>query len=75
MSKISFVYFDVGGVAIKDFSDSPKWDNMLADMGLDRFDRKLVDEIYDSYEAGIILGKRHVDTLLPIYRKKFIDQA
>ncbi len=71
MPKISFVYFDVGGVAIKDFSDSPKWDIMLKHMGLDQFDRKLVDDIYNSYENEIVLGKRHVDTLLPIYTINF----
>lgn len=33
MSKISFVYFDVGGVMIQDFSDSPKWEGMMDVMG------------------------------------------
>lgn len=71
MPKISFVYFDVGGVAIQDFSDSPKWDTMMQVMGLDRFDRKTIDEIYNAYEDEICLGKRHVDTLIPLYREKF----
>lgn len=71
MSKISFVYFDVGGVAIQDFSDSPKWDQMMKDMGLDQYDRSIVDAIYNQYEDEICLGKRHVDTLTPIYIEKF----
>jgi len=71
MSKISFVYFDVGGVAIQDFSDSPKWDTMLHDMGLTQFDRAEVDSIYDYYEDEIVLGDRHVDTLLSIYTSRF----
>lgn len=71
MAKISFIYFDVGGVAIQDFSDSPKWDIMMADMGLDKFDRKIVDEIYDSHEDEIAIGHRHVDSLIEIYKKEF----
>lgn len=71
MKNISFVYFDVGGVAIQDFSNSPKWDVMLKDMGLDKFDRKLVDKIYDDYENEVILGTRHIDTLVQEYINKF----
>lgn len=71
MSKISFVYFDVGGVAIQDFSDSPKWDQMMKDMGLDQYDRSTVDAIYNQYEDEICLGRRHVDTLIPLYVEKF----
>lgn len=68
---ISFVYFDVGGVALKDFSDSPKWDVMLAEMGLDKFDRILVDEIYDSREDEVATGKMHIDSILPFYISEF----
>lgn len=71
MPKISFIYFDVGGVAIKDFSDSPKWDNMMKDIGLDQFDRSLVDTIYNTRDNDICLGKIHVDSLVPIYNEKF----
>lgn len=71
MAKISFVYFDVGGVAIQDFSDSPKWDQMMIDMGLDKFDRAQVDKIYNTYETEVCLGKKHIDTLVPIYIREF----
>ncbi len=71
MSKISFIYFDVGGVAIQDFSDSPKWDVMMQDMGLDKFDRSKIDSIYDEFENEVCIGKRHIDTLLPLYEKEY----
>ncbi|EKD80103.1 MAG: HAD-superfamily hydrolase, subfamily IA, variant 3 [uncultured bacterium] len=71
MPKISFVYFDVGGVMIQDFSDSPKWDQMMVDMGLDKFDRIKIDAIYDRLEDGVAIGKRHIDTLISIYEKEF----
>ena len=31
---ISFVYFDVGGVAIKDFSGSDKWTELKKEVGV-----------------------------------------
>ncbi len=31
---ISFVYFDVGGVVIKDFSGTSKWNEMMTDLGV-----------------------------------------
>lgn len=71
MSPISFVYFDVGGVAIKDFSDSPKWVEMLSFMGLPGNHIKKIDSLYDRYEDDICIGKRHVDTLVPIYKNKY----
>lgn len=71
MSKISFVYFDVGGVAIKDFSDSDKWDLMLKEMGLDKFSREKVDQIYDGHEDEVATGHRHVDSLIPLYEQEF----
>lgn len=71
MSKISFVYFDVGGVALKDFSDTPKWENMLRDLGLDKFDRSQVDQIYGSHDTAICKGEFRVEGLIPIYKKQF----
>lgn len=71
MTKISFVYFDVGGVAIKDFSDSPKWEQMMVEMGLNQYDQAEIDTIFDTYEDDICIGKRHVDTLVPIYCDKY----
>ena len=43
MSKISFVYFDVGGVVVKDFSDTNHWQNLKLYLGItanleDQFD-------------------------------------
>jgi FMN phosphatase YigB (HAD superfamily) len=70
MSKISFVYFDVGGVAIQDFSDSPKWDSMMDVMGIPVDLRAEFDELYHTYDTEICLGK-HEDTLLPEIASRF----
>lgn len=66
MSKITFVYFDVGGVAIKDFSDTNKWDLMFEELLFgDKATR--AKELYNAHDNDICLGKMRVDDLIPIY--------
>ena len=71
MSKISFVYFDVGGVIVKDFSDSSKWPTMLHDMGFMPKDIPAFDKVYDEFEKLVCIGKHHVDELVPRIIKQF----
>lgn len=71
MSKISFIYFDVGGVIIEDFSDSPKWSTMLNDMGVKPKDILAFDKVYDEFEKLVCIGKYHVDELIPRIIKDF----
>ncbi|PIR98841.1 hypothetical protein COT87_02540 [Candidatus Collierbacteria bacterium CG10_big_fil_rev_8_21_14_0_10_44_9] len=71
MSKISFVYFDVGGVALKDLSDTPKWQAILREIGLGKFDQDDVEEIYKSHDDDICTGKMHLDELIPLYEARF----
>lgn len=71
MSKISFVYFDVGGVAIRDFSASSKWETMKKDMGLPRACYSEYEDYYHSIEPDLCLGKFEVDNLIPEIETKF----
>jgi FMN phosphatase YigB (HAD superfamily) len=72
MNKISFVYFDVGGVALKDFSDTSKWDTMISDaLGIPDKYHSAFNELYDKYELDICLGKITVDDLRPLLKEKF----
>lgn len=71
MPKISFVYFDVGGVLINDFSDSDKWVVMMADMGVKPQDIPRVDAIYDPFEIEVCLGQHHVDEIIPKLSQEF----
>jgi len=71
MPKLSFVYFDVGGVALKDLSDTPKWDQILAELGLNKFDPDQVESIYKSHDDSICTGKFDLDQLLPLYQQQF----
>jgi FMN phosphatase YigB (HAD superfamily) len=69
MAKISFIYFDVGGVGIKDFSDSPKWGNMMDDMGVSPDRRDEFNTLYKKYDTEICVGL-DIDTLVPIFIEK-----
>lgn len=72
MAKISFIYLDVGGVAIKDFSDTPKWDKMISEaLGIPLDLRNDFDQIFDEYEDDICQGKIEVDAIQPYLRERF----
>lgn len=75
MNKISFVYFDVGGVVIQDFSDTDKWTLMISNaLGVPEDFRAQFDDLYDKYEDAICEGKIYVDDLKPFIKEKFNPQ-
>jgi len=71
---ISFVYFDVGGVLIKDFSATGKWGELQKDLGIKPEQEKEFIEFYDKYEPEVCLG-REVDSLLPMMKEEFKIQV
>ena len=71
MTKISFIYFDVGGVVIKDFSDSPKWDVMLNGMGIDETIAPNLEKDYDLYDTQACCGKCEIDDIIPLFIDKY----
>ena len=68
---IKFVYFDIGGVIIDDFSNSDKWQKMKSSIGVRPEIDKEFDGLYDKYEFEGLCLSRHVDSLLPIFSRKF----
>lgn len=50
---ITFVYFDVGGVLIKDFSASQKWKEYQAALGVNPSNQALFDEVWMSHRNRI----------------------
>lgn len=66
---IKFVYFDVGGVVIKDFSGTNKWNELKAGMGIKPEQEEDFDEIFDMYEPDVCVG-RDVETIVPILKEK-----
>jgi len=66
---IKFVYFDVGGVIIKDFSGTNKWEELRSGMGIKSDQTKDFKEIFDKYEPDVCVG-RDVETLVPMLQEK-----
>jgi FMN phosphatase YigB (HAD superfamily) len=56
-NNIQFIYFDVGGVAIFDFSKTNKWNEMLDDLGIAGGIRKQFDQLFDEHEEKICMGE------------------
>lgn len=67
---IKFVYFDVGGVVIKDFSETNKWEDLKQELGIPSDKGQEFEDIYDLYQDEINTN-REIDSLLPIYKEKF----
>ena len=68
---ISFVYFDVGGVAIRDLYEADKWTKMKRDIGIKAEDDKEFDEFWGEHEKEVCVAGKDVDTLIPLIEKKF----
>lgn len=70
MTKIKYVYFDLGGVAILDFSGTNKWKELKNELGFFG-DREIeFDELWNKYNSDFVLGKKEVDMLLPLIKKR-----
>ncbi len=62
---IKFVYFDLGGVVIKDFSGTNKWEEVKKEWGL-------TDEYWDKFEPELCIGKQRIDhDLLDAFVSRF----
>lgn len=67
---IKFVYFDVGGVVIKDFSGTNKWEDLKTELGIPKDRSQEFEAIYDLYQNELNTN-REIDSLIPIYKEKF----
>jgi FMN phosphatase YigB (HAD superfamily) len=61
---VKFVYFDVGGVAIKDFSATNKWRELQHDIGVRPEDEKKFHQIWMKYRNRICIDYE-VDKMIP----------
>jgi len=68
--KISFVYFDLGGVVELDFSGTNKWAKLKKELGITADKDNEFEDFWDKYEAEVCIG-RNVETLIPLIKKKF----
>lgn len=67
---IKFIYFDVGGVVIKDFSETNKWDGLKRELGIPQSRSQEFEDIYNLYQDEINTNLE-IDSLLSIYKEKF----
>lgn len=66
---IKFIYFDVGGVLIKDFSCTNKWQELRRNIGIKSDQNEAFDKFFDVYEKEVCAG-RDIETLLPLMEKE-----
>lgn len=68
MTKISFIYFDVGGVVVKDYSASNKWVEMQCDLGVTPELENKFEELWNAHTQRVCLDY-DVDNFTAILRR------
>ncbi len=71
MGKIKFVYFDIGGVLVKDFSETQEWNEMTTRWGIPEERKDEVNIKFDKFEEGICEGKGSVEDFKNILKSDF----
>ncbi|PJE62323.1 hypothetical protein COU88_05675 [Candidatus Roizmanbacteria bacterium CG10_big_fil_rev_8_21_14_0_10_39_6] len=66
---IKFIYFDVGGVVIRDFSCTNKWEELRRNIGIKADQDEAFDTFFDVYEKEVCVGM-DIETLLPLMEKE-----
>lgn len=66
---ISFVYFDVGGVVVDDFSGNNKWHALKQELGIHESNAEAFDQLWNQYTPELCID-RDVETLVPILVEK-----
>ena len=64
---ISFIYFDVGGVAMLDFSGTNEWELLKKEMGVNKTNNAAWENVWRRYKNEVCID-RDVDSLVPIFR-------
>jgi len=67
---IKFIYFDVGGVVILDFSKTNKWQEMTRALGVNESNRKRFDEIFNEFEPEICVSKKSLDEFVEVVKSE-----
>lgn len=67
----SFVYFDIGGVVVKDFSCTDKWLEFKRGLGLQEKQFEAFEHYWDKEIHPRVNLDLDIDTLVPIFNQKF----
>lgn len=70
MNTIKFVYFDVGGVAMFDFTGTNKWRDLDKELGITPENSKDFEKFWNKYQPELCTG-RNIETLIPLIEKQF----
>jgi FMN phosphatase YigB (HAD superfamily) len=57
-NNIKFIYFDLGGVLVLDFTGTNKWQEMLDELGVEENIRDNFTDIYKSHKQNILTGEK-----------------
>lgn len=71
MAKIKFVYFDLGGVVMLDFSGTGKWEELRKELGISSNRAKEFKEFWVKREIELCSGKKNTEDMLPLIVDKF----
>lgn len=66
---ISFIYFDVGGVAMHDFSKTNMWEDLMNELGVTSENKAAFDHVWNTIGQEICLH-RDVESLVPVLRDR-----
>jgi len=67
---VKFVYFDVGGVLVKDFSKTDKWEELFREWGVSEERWTELSTRYDTFEDEVNIGG-NVEEFVSILRGEF----
>jgi FMN phosphatase YigB (HAD superfamily) len=67
---VSFVYFDVGGVVMRDFSKTPKWQQLKRDLGIPVARDDEFEAFFQAYEPQVCCGL-DLESLVPLMNAQF----
>lgn len=62
---IKFVYFDLGGVVIRDFDGTDNWDRLKKELGITKENNDKFEQIWNKYKEEINTT-RDINSLIPI---------
>jgi len=70
MNKLKFIFFDVGGVVVKDFTATDNWTNLKKTLGVPSSRFAEFDKYYSECEKQMCAGTSS-DSFLPLFTKRF----
>lgn len=69
MNQAKFIFFDVGGVLILDFSNTDKWSQMKSDLGVTEETNEAFEAVWQKHRDRIAIDC-DIDTIIPEFQEK-----